>query len=176
MSEKQEGINAENCRVLLAGYMEKRELAVPRILKVIGCSNATITRILAGESLPTIEFIKQIGILIELEYETYAKLSDAEKEKISETIGAIGGGVLGFGAITAAVSASGTVTGLSAAGIASGLAAIGAGGMLGGILTLAAVPIAAGAAGYGIIKGIKYLISEDELKSNEIDEKWEVKK
>lgn len=62
------------------------------------------------------------------------------------------------------------------AGITSGLAAIGAGGMLGGIFTLAAVPIAAGALGYGIIKGIKYLISEDELISEAIDEKWERRK
>ena len=152
-----EGINAENCRVLLAGYMEKKDISVSKISKAIGCSNATTTRILAGETLSTIEFVKQLGILIELGYATYAKLSGSEKEKISETIGAIVGGVLGFGAITTAINASGTVAGLSAAGITSGLVAIGAGGMIGGILTLAAVPIAAGAAVYGIIKGIKYL-------------------
>ena len=172
MSEK-EGINAENCRVLLAAYMEKDEISVSKISKSIGCSTPTVNRILAGETLPTIDFIKQVGILVELGYEKYKKLSDADKEQISEAIGAVGGGILGFGAITAAVSASGSVAGLSAAGIASGLAAIGAGGMLGGILTLAAVPIAAGALGYGIIKGIKYLVSEDELSSESIDEKWE---
>ena len=171
-----EGINAENCRVLLAGYMEKKDISVSKISKAIGCSNATTARILVGETLPTIEFVKQLGILIELGYATYAKLSGSEKEKISETIGAIVGGVLGFGAITIAINASGTVAGLSAAGITSGLVAIGAGGMIGGILTLAAVPIAAGAAGYGIIKGIKYLISEEELKSDEIDKKWETRK
>jgi len=174
MCEK-EGMNAENCRVLLAGYMEKKEITVSQVSKVIGCSIPTTNRILAGKTLPTIDFMKQVGILVELGYETYRKLSDVDKEQISEKIGAISGGILGFGAVTAAVSAAGSVAGLSAAGITSGLVAIGAGGMLGGILTLAAVPIAAGAFGYGIIKGIKYFVSEGELDSDTIDEKWEKK-
>lgn len=70
--------------------------------------------------------------MIGIGYERYSKLSKAEKEKISELIGTIGGGTLGFGSITA------------------------------------------GALGYGIIKGIKYLISGAVLNSNEIDEKWEI--
>ena len=169
-------ITHENCRLLLAGYMEKEEISAPRISKAIGCSHATIARILAGITKPTLNFMKQVGILIELGFKTYKKLSESEKEDISEKIGAVGGGVLGFGAITAAVSVSGTVAGLGAAGITSGLAAIGAGGMLGGVLTLAAVPLAATAVGYGIIKGIKYLIAEDDLNSEKIDLKWEIKK
>ena len=68
MSEK-EGINAENCRVLLAAYMEKDEISVSKISKSIGCSTPTVNRILAGETLPTIDFIKQVGILVELGYE-----------------------------------------------------------------------------------------------------------
>ena len=53
------------------------------------------------------------------------------------------------------------------------IVAIGPGGIVGGVLTVAAIPIVAGVAGYGIIKGIKYLISEDELNSDNIDTKWE---
>lgn len=168
-----EEITVENCRILLASYIEKHDLTVSKISKVIGCNTSTINRIIAGTTFPTDDFIKQAGILIVIGYEKYKKLSDSEKENISEKIGAVGGGVLGFGAITAAISASGTVAGLSAAGIVSGLVAIGPGGMVGGVLTVAAIPIAAGVAGYGIIKGIKYLISEDELNSDNIDAKWE---
>ena len=175
MSEEAKGITHENCRVLLAAYMEKENISAPKISKAIGCSHATMTRILAGITKPTLEFMKQVGIMTELGFKRYKKLSDSDKEKISEAIGATGGGILGFGAITAAVSASGAVAGLSAAGIASGLAAIGAGGMLGGVLTLAAVPIAAGAAGYGVIKGVKYLMSESDANADKIDTKWEIK-
>lgn len=52
------------------------------------------------------------------------------------------------------ISTAGSVGGLSAAGITSGLAAIG-GSMLGGIVAVALIPVAAGALGYGAIKGIK---------------------
>ncbi len=117
----------------------------------------------------------QVGILIGIGYEKYQKLSDAEKETISEKIGTVSAGVVGFGTITAAISASG-IAGLSAAGITSGLAAIGAivgGGMTAGVAVLAAIPIAAAATGYGIIKGVKYLFSQHKLNSKAIDSKWE---
>ncbi len=173
--EEAKGITHENCRVLLAAFMEKENIAAPRISKTIGCSHATTARILAGITKPTIDFMTQVGVMTELGFKRYAKLSDSEKETISEKMGIVGGGLVGFGSITAAVSSAGVVTGLGGAGIASGLAAIGAGGMLGGILTLAAVPIAAGAAGYGIIKGVKFLVSESELNDEKLDKKWEIK-
>jgi len=54
------------------------------------------------------------------------------------------------------------------------LGAIVGGGMIVGISVAAAIPIAAGAIGYGIIKGIKYLIGEKILNSDDIDERWEI--
>jgi len=119
----------------------------------------------------------QIGILIGIGFQNYSKLSNAEKEKISEAIGAAGGGVLGFGSIAAAVGASGAVAGLSAAGISSGLAAIGTivgGGMMAGVAVAAGFPLAAGALGYGVIKGVKYFFSKAELNKDEIDPQWEI--
>jgi hypothetical protein len=156
--------------------MNEKQIGAPRISEAIGCSHAALARILAGISKPTVEFIIQVGILIEIGYEKYKKLSDVEKEKISEKMATISGGVVGFGTITAAISASGGVVGLSAAGITSGLAAIGAvvgGGMTAGVAVFAAIPIAAGAAGYGIIKGVKYLFSQRKLNNEAIDPKWE---
>jgi len=169
-------INKENCRILLANFIEKESITKKDLSKKVGCSTPTVSRILGDETHPTDKFIEQVGIMIITGFKKYSKLSDTEKESISEAIGSVGGGVLGFGAITAAVSASGTVAGLSAAGIASGLAAIGVGGMTGGILTVAAIPIAAGGIGYGIVKGIKYLISDKKSKSIVIDEIWEIEK
>ena len=78
---------------------------------------------------------------------------DVDKESaigagIGAAVGATGG-VLGN---IAGLSSAGVVSGLSAAGMTSGLAATGAGGMLGGIVTLSVVPlgcaVAVGIIGY----------------------------
>ena len=137
---------------------------------------ASLGRILAFTSLPTSEFIKQVGIMLGIGIEKYERLSSAEKEHISEIIGTGGATAFGFGGITAAVSASGAVAGLSAAGISSGLAAIGSlvgGGMAAGVAVAAAIPLAAGAAGYAIIKGVKFFFSQRELNSTDINARWE---
>ena len=62
-------------------------------------------------------------------------------------------------------------------GISSGLPALGGivgGGMLAGVSVAAAIPLAAGALGYGVIKGVKYLVSEVYLNSTDIDGRWEI--
>jgi hypothetical protein len=181
MSENRGGdqheINEENCRLLLAVFMEKNHIAVPRVCRAIGCSKATLGRLLSFTTLPTAEFIKQTGIMIAIGIAKYENLSSAEKEKISEVIGTGSATAFGFAGIAAAVSASGTVAGLSATGISSGLYAIGTlvgGGMAAGVVVAAAIPLAAGAAGYGIIKGVKFFFSERELNSKEINPRWEI--
>lgn len=171
-------ITPENCRVLLAAFMDENEIGAPRVAKARGCSHATLARILAGTTHPTPELMKQVGILFELGFEQYNRLSDAQKKTISEKIGTATGGVVGFGSITAAISVSGAVAGLSAAGITSGLATLGAivgGGMATGVAVVATIPIAAGAAGYGIIKGVKFFFSQNELNAEKLDPKWEVR-
>ncbi len=155
--------------------MEKFKLTNKKVAKVIGCPEASIGRILVGVTLPSSEMLKQGAVLMEIGYDRYKKLSQAEKEKVSETIGTIGGGVVGFGTITAAVSAAG-ITGLSAAGIASGLSVIGSmvgGGMAAGIVVVAAIPIAVGALGYSIVKGIKALIETKNLNTESFEPYWE---
>lgn len=169
-------ITPANCRLLLAAFIEKEIIPAPNVAKAIGCRHATLARILGGTTLPTEDFMKQVGIMIGIGFAKYDKLSDSEKEKISEAIGAVGGGFLGFGSISAAVSASGVVTGLSATGISSGLAAIGGivgGGMMAGVAVAAAIPLAVGALGYAVIVGVKYFFSEAELNKDEIDPRWE---
>jgi len=171
-----EEMTRNNCRLLLAAFMEKNELTTRAVARAIGCSDATITRLLAAKTKPSDEMLKQVSIMIEVEFSAYEKLSDSEKEKLSEAIGVAGGGVLGFATISAAVSSLGSVAGLSAAGITSGLATLGSivgGGMIIGVSVAAAIPLAAGAAGYAIIKAVKHLASEQQLNSTDIDLRWE---
>lgn len=176
-------LTQDNSRLLLAAFIEENDLNVRQVAKVIGCSEATLVRILAARSLPSGEMIKQIGILIELGFDSYSKLSNAQKEHISESIGTLGGGILGFGSITAAISSLGKVRGLSATGITSGLVALGKvlkvgkvlkGGMAEGVIVAAAIPLSAATAGYAIIKAVKYFADEWQLNATDIDERWEI--
>ena len=168
-------INEENFRVLMSAFIEQEQITVRKAAKALTCSEITLNRLIARKTLPSDEMIRQGGIMMELGFKRYSKLSKAEKEKISEIIGTTGGGILGFGTITAAVSALG-ISGLSAAGITSGLAALGAivgGGMIAGISVAAAIPIAAGCLGYGIIKGVKTFFEEQALDQERYDPFWE---
>jgi|AntRauTorckE5430_2_1112549.scaffolds.fasta_scaffold12196_2 hypothetical protein len=172
-------INTENLRNFLAVFIEENNLTVKQVAKAIGCSIATLERVLVGETLPTNNLIKQVGILIAIGYKKYIKLSESEKETISEKMGTVGAGGFGFASITAAVSASGTVVGLSAAGISSGLAAIGSivgGGMIAGVTVVATIPILAGAVGYGLIKGIKTIFTNRKTNKTNLEPYWETSK
>jgi hypothetical protein len=111
--------------------------------------------------------------LVAIGHAKYSKMSESDKEKVSEYIGATGGIAAGIGGAIAAISASGAVAGLSAAGITSGLAALG-GSMLGGLAVVAVIPVVAGAAGYGLIKGIKAICDANRLDCKEIDNHWEI--
>ena len=172
-------ITRENLANFFSVFFETNEVSIESVAKAIGCPISSIERIIAQESYPSDEMLKQAAILFSIGIKNYAKLSSADKEKISESIGAVGGGVLGFGGITAAISASGTVAGLSAAGITSGLSGIGAlvgGGMAAGATAVAAIPIAVGAAGYGLMKGIKFIINYYKLNDKDFNTFWEIKK
>lgn len=169
-------LNQINFPVVLAEFMTRHHLSARRIADAIACSEATLNRLLGGSTLATDEMLRQSMLLIELGFDRYSALTAAERDTLSETIGVIGGGVVGVGSVTAVVAASGSVAGLSAAGMTSGLAAMGAvigGGMAAGIVVAAAMPIALAGVGYGIIRATKYFMSEWQLNEENFDAKWE---
>lgn len=48
--------------------------------------------------------------------------------------------------------------------------------MLGGLAVVAAIPVAAGLAGFGLVKGIKAICEANQLSCEEIDEHWEIRR
>ena len=172
--EMLEPITSENCGLKLMLVREASGLSRRDTAKTLGVAESTIFRLETGRSKPTKDFMSKLSGLVAIGYARYSKLSKAEKEKISDYIGAGGGGAAGVGGAIGAVSAAGSVAGLSAAGITSGLSAIGAGAMIGGVAVVAAIPIAAGAAGYGLVKGIKAICEANNLDCKEVDEHWEI--
>jgi hypothetical protein len=170
-------ITKKNFRDLLSAFIKNSDISIRKVAKAMDCPKAVLVRVLAGNTWPSDEFLKQGALMMEIGYPRYRKLSKADKEKLSETIGAVSGGGLGVASITAAVSTLGTVAGLSAPGIASGLAALGAlvgGGMAAGITVAAIFPVAGGAIGYGLIKGIKAALKKYKLDQDEINPLWEM--
>lgn len=169
----------ETFPVLMADFMAQHGLSHRLIANAIRCSEATLTRILNKSTLASDEMLRQGAILVELGFDRYCRLIDAEREKLSATLSVVGGGAIGFGSVTAAVGTMGSVAGLSAAGISSGLAAMGAivgGGMAVGVAVAAAIPIIAGGIGYGIIRTVKHFVSEAQLATLKFDSKWELPK
>ena len=143
--------------------VSRRELA-----ERLGCSASTVTRLETGETLATTEMYNRLQALTVLG-QNY--LGGAAAEAAAGAAGAAGG----VAGATAAVSAAGTVGGLSAAGMTSGLAALGLGSMATGIGVVAAIPIAAGLASYGVIKGLKSLIAANKLDCEAVDDVLEIR-
>lgn len=170
-----EAITRENCGSIIVAIIEKENLTLKRVARAIGCPEASLYRIIVGHSLPSEEMLKQIGLLSVLGFKKYEKLSKAEKEKISDLIGAVGGGAVGFAVIGAAVGGLGGGA-AGAAGIAAGLAALGkvvGGGMLAGVGVAAGIPVALAATVYGAVKGVKHIIENYKLQSEGVDTYWE---
>lgn len=169
-------LTKENLHQYLSVFIEENKLTTEKVARAIDCPKSSVERVLTRQTLPANELLKQIAIMMEIGFPKYKKLNNSEKEKISESIGSVGGGVLGFGAISSAVSASGVAGLAGGAAITSGLAGLGAivgGGMAAGIAVAAALPIAEIALGYGMIKGIKLLVRNHKHSKKEIDNNWE---
>jgi hypothetical protein len=161
---------------LLAAFLEKEKVTPRRAANAIGCAGATMKRLLVSKTKPSSEMLKQSALMMEIGFKRYKKLTQAEKEKFSEAVGTISGGALGFAAVTAAVSTLG-ISGLSAVGVSTGLYALGVvvgGGMVAGISVAAAIPIAAGALGFGIIVAVKKGAEKHRLDKETYDPFWEL--
>jgi transcriptional regulator with XRE-family HTH domain len=85
-------LNRDNFAPMLNAFLKENALSQRRVATTIGCSEPTLNRLLSRETLPSDEMLKQSGVLIDIGFTRYSKLSKAEKEKISEAIGAVGGG------------------------------------------------------------------------------------
>jgi DNA-binding XRE family transcriptional regulator len=168
-----EAITEDNCADKLKLVRKVSGLSRRELAKILGMSESTIFRLETKRTKPTSDFTNRLSALVAIGRAKYSQMSKAEQERLSEYIGTTGGAAAGVGGAIAAVSAAGAVGGLSAAGITSGLAAIG-GGMLGGIAVVAVLPLAVGAAGYGLVKGIKSICKANNLDCKEVDGKYEI--
>lgn len=171
-----DSFNPKNCWIPFAKFLTDNGVIARQAAEVIGCSEATVIRILSARSLPSDKMMKQIAIMLQIGFNSYAKLSKAQKHKVAEAIGTVSGGAIGFGSVGLAVSSLGAVSGLSAAGVTSGLAAMGSlagGGMVIGVTVASALPVTIGAVGYGVTFASRRFFTNRRLNATDIDEEWE---
>lgn len=174
--EMMEPVTKENCGKKLKLIREVTGISRRELAKKFDVSESTISRLETGKTKPTNAFMNKLLGLVAIGYAVYSKMSKKDKEKVSEYIGVSGGVVAGVGGAIGAISTSGAVAGLSAAGMTSGLAALGGGTMLGGLVVVATIPVAAGALGFGLVKGIKAICEANKLSCKEVNERWEIRK
>ena len=170
-------LSRENFHLLLDAFIKSNKLAPRRVAAAIPCSDATLMRLTMGLTLPTDEMLREGAFLMELGFERYGKLSQAQRQKLSESLGVVGGGTVGFASVSAAVSTLSVVSGLSAAGISSGLASlcsIVGGGTAAGVSVAAGLPVAAAGIGYGIARGVKHAAATRRLNQREVESRWEI--
>lgn len=82
-----DALSRDNFRTLLAAFINKEGLRPRKMAAKIGCSEPTLSRLLAGETLPSDEMLRQSAIMMELGFCRFSKLSRAEREKLSEALG-----------------------------------------------------------------------------------------
>ena len=174
-AEFKEQVTKENCGEKIRMIRDLLKIQRRELARIIGVSESTLRRLEEKNTIPTDEFMNRLQALCVIGAAKYAKLSVAEKEKVSEVLGVAGGTVAGVGGSIAAIGAAGAVSGFSAAGITSGLAAIGGGAMLTGIGVVAMIPIGTGLLGYGLVKGIKKICEANKLSSQEVAGQWEIR-
>jgi DNA-binding XRE family transcriptional regulator len=172
-TKMEELITPENCGEKLRLVREVSGLSRRELAKMLGCSESTISRLETKKTLPTIDLMNRLRALVLIGYHKFAKMSDSQKNSLSEVISSIGGVAAGIAGSIGTVSVAG-VAGLSAAGITSGLAAIGGGAMLAGVAVVAAIPCAVGLGGYGLVKGIKAICEANNLNCKDVDGRYEI--
>lgn len=171
----EEVVTTQNCGQKLKLVQELSGMSRRELAKMIGVAESTVRRIELGESMPTDDFMQRLRALCVIGVEKFRDMQRGSEKKGAERLGAGGSAMAGLAGSLATISAAGSIPGLSAAGITSGLATIGGGAMLTGLGVIAAIPVAAGLAGYGLVKGIKSVIQANDLDSEEVNGRWELR-
>ena len=166
----------ESLRFYLGQFILHYSLEPQKVAERLGWSTSVWNRLISGKTCPTEKAMKQCFLMFCIGFEEYSRLSRKEVESITEKMGAVTAAGFGTVAVKAIISSVGAASGLSAAGIMSGLRVLGSfvgGGAAAGISVAAAIPVAAGLAGWGIIKIIKWRFSKMDRFKNKLDLRFE---
>lgn len=167
-----------NMRVPLAAFIEEYDLNARSVARAIGCSEATIIRLLAARTLPTGEMMREVRLMFQAGFDRYAVMTKAERGKLWRQLQAGAASVSAAGAffsIPDVVAAAGKTPGLSSPGITSGLKSMGGGnGVVRGVQAAVAIPVVAGTLGYAVFKGVQYFATESQLNAKRLNPNWEL--
>ena len=169
-------LSPENLRFYLGQFVLHYSLEPQKVAQRLGWSISVWNRLISGETCPTEQAIKECFLMFCLGFDEYSKLSKKKVESITEKMGGAASASFGAVAVKAIVGSLGASSGLSAAGIMSGLRVLGTlvgGGAAAGISVAAAIPVAAGIAGWGFIKLLKLGVLKMDRFKNRLDGRFE---
>ena len=169
-----EPVTEDNCGAKLKLIRDLSGLSRKELAQALGCSQSTIVRLEGGETRASHSFMLRLMALVTIGHAKYANMNAKEKSELTAILSAGGVVTAGIGAAITAVSSAGATAGLTAAGVTSGLAAIGGGAMLGGLTVVAAIPLMAGAAGFGLARAIRAICVANKLRCKEVDSQYEI--
>ncbi|WP_295038668.1 hypothetical protein [uncultured Fibrobacter sp.] len=169
-------LSPENLRYFLEKFVLHYTLEPQKVASKLGWSVSVWNRLISGKTCPTERSMKECALMFYLGFDEYSRLSKKKVESITEKMGGVASASFGTIAVKAIIGSLGASSGLSAAGIMSGLRVLGTlvgGGAAAGISVAATIPVAAGAAGWGIIKLLKLGVSKMDRFKNRLDERFE---
>lgn len=169
-------LSPENLRFYLEQFVLHYSLDPQKIALKLGWSISVWNRLISGKTCPTERSMKECFLMFCLGFDEYSRLSKKKVESITEKMGGAASASFGAIAVKAIIGSLGTSSGLSAAGIMSGLRVLGTlvgGGAAAGISVAAAIPVAAGIAGWGVIKLLKLGVLKLDRFKNRLDERFE---
>jgi hypothetical protein len=169
-------LSPDNLRFYLGQFVLHYSLDPQKVALKLGWSISVWNRLISGKTCPTERSIKECFLMFCLGFDEFSRLSKKKVESITEKMGGVASASFGAVAVKAIIGSLGASSGLSAAGIMSGLRVLGTfvgGGAAAGISVAAAIPVAAGIAGWGIIKLLKFGILKIDRFKNRLDERFE---
>ena len=171
MNAMLESVERENCGNVLKNIRKKfGSMSLQDLAKIIGVSRSTIMRIEDGKTLPSDEFLNRLKALQVIGVSKFRALSKKDKTHFTELIEETGEDP----EIVSKAISKNMLKKLTPAGIIAGLGTVGGAALVAPAATVSSISIAAGFAGFGIVKGLQAILKANDLKATKVDGRWEI--
>jgi len=161
-------VTRENCGSVLRELRQRfGSMSVADLAKILGVARSTITRIEAGETAPSDDFLNRLKALQVMGISRFQGLSENDRDRFSQAVKEMGESPELF--------AKGMMLReLTSGGILAGLGAIASASLNLSGSVVSSIPILSSLAGYGLVKGLKSLLEANKLSCVEGDGFWRI--
>ncbi len=168
-----QSVTRENCGSVLRELRQRfGSMSVAELAKTLGVARSTIMRIEAGQTVPSEDFLNRLKAVQVIGISRFKALSENDKTRFLRVIEDMGESAEMF---SMAISNQMTRE-LTPLGILAGLGTIAGASLNAEDSVVASVPVLSSLAGYGLVKGLKAILTANDLACTEKDGVWEITK